>query len=714
MEPVVPVLGITLFVNKTTECVTTFCRTSRLTCLHHRCCRRWRAVPPCVSFLRQQQGARGRTERQSSCSSASDRVAATTLRIMHYKHRARRLADPSSPEFKSPDFQKTWETITRPRAGFITVGTPTPDPLPSTSQVIESDLTAFWSTFRPDLDEDSLPEPDTHDNFWDDIRLRTAPWGADDWTLSTQSSIPDIASDVEIPSDDESGPPSLPPSEASIDHVSGPPLPTRFQPGTIHLLDPARHVINEDADVEQAVVDCPPPLRLRGPDRQWYERVLTHGILLTRPLGAPKVFIKTRHSRLMDRIIDAWRRAGLLTPNRQLKYAFPMFAVPKSDGNVRPILDLSMWTDFIVLPDFSLKSAGLAIRDLQPNDLMIKLDLKAGFHHLPLHAHSFNHIGLYYRGVKYSLTRLPMGHALAPALFQRFARAVLTEVELALDVRTIAYLDDWLLAHHDPIKLQMAVNMIRTMGLTINNDKSILVPTTSLQYLGFKVDTREHTIQITLTAHSRMMHLLRYVRRGSDKDRKRIAGYANWLLYNLRFPHFLSRDITLGDPSWLKAAFEDLSVLQPRPLLNAPMTVNLFTDATPHSVAAIIPSLNLCYAQAFLTPEEINRAEAVAALRGLSWAASQLLDTHIVLFVDNASVFSTLRSGTGRLWRHHDLRRMYLSMLHNLRHNTFEVQPILSEDNPADRPSRQVLRTLLNAPYQDLEAAGQDEYYINI
>lgn len=51
------------------------------------------------------------------------------------------------------------------------------------------------------------------------------------------------------------------------------------------------------------------------------------------------------------------------------------------------------------------------------------------------------------------------------------------------------------------------------------------------------------------------------------------------------------------------------------------MQITMYTDATPHSVAAIIPTLKMSFAQAFQVPEEINRAEAIALLLGLQWAA---------------------------------------------------------------------------------------------
>lgn len=143
-----------------------------------------------------------------------------------------------------------------------------------------------------------------------------------------------------------------------------------------------------------------------------------------------------------------------------------------------------------------------------------------------------------------------MGQALAPYIFQRFAEAVLDEISLALNVDGIAYLDDWLLHSGSNTDLATAIEMIETMGITLNYAKSVIEPTTNLQYLGFKVDSMELTIQLTLSAFDRLTHILRFTKNGSHLDRQRIRGYATWMLYNLRLPVFLASDVVmLGDAS---------------------------------------------------------------------------------------------------------------------------------------------------------------------
>lgn len=333
-------------------------------------------------------------------------------------------------------------------------------------------------------------------------------------------------------------------TEQSADEImSGIPLKLKLLPGKLHLLNPKVHRLPVDSICDEIKVPTATPIKQRNKEGEWYYKTLSQGIHLPRPRNAPPIFRKTKPSPLMDTVINKWVENGLLIPNPNLKFALPMFLVPKPDNKVRPIIEYSEWTPFIIAPKFSLLTAGAAIREIPLGNVMIKLDLKSGFHQIPLAASSHNHNGKSYKGIKYSLTRLPMGHALAPFLFQRFAEAVLDEVSLALNVDGIAYLDDWLLHSASDADLHTAIDMIGAMGITLNVEKSIMQPTTSLQYLGFKINSIDLTIQLTLAAFDRLTLVLRYTKNGLLLDRQRIRGYATWILYNLRMPIFLASDV---------------------------------------------------------------------------------------------------------------------------------------------------------------------------
>lgn len=79
----------------------------------------------------------------------------------------------------------------------------------------------------------------------------------------------------------------------------------------------------------------------------------------------------------------------------------------------------------------------------------------------------------------------------------------------------------------------------------------------------------------------------------------------------------------MEDSAWLLDALQ----LQPKQLLDGLMAV---MDATPHSVAAIFLSTWPSMAQSFVYQEETNRAKALTALLGLSWAAGRSISIFLI------------------------------------------------------------------------------------
>lgn len=298
-----------------------------------------------------------------------------------------------------------WLAPSEPHPPQLTTVAWEKQPARSTSEIINKNLSDFWTTFNPDLD---VPTPD--DIYPDDLceldelRWRSAPWGQDDWEADDPAED-EPSQDEEQDQDTASETSDV--TELSTDEImSGIPLKLKLLPGKLHLLNPKVHKLPVSSVYEEAKVTTATPIKLRNREGEWYFKTLSQGIHLPRPKDAPAIFRKTKPSPLMDTIINKWVDNGLLVPNPNLKFAQPMFLVPKPDNKVRPIIDYSEWTPFIISPKFSLLTAGAAIREIPLGNVMIKLDLKSGFHQIPLATSSFNHNGISYRRTKYSLTRL--------------------------------------------------------------------------------------------------------------------------------------------------------------------------------------------------------------------------------------------------------------------------------------------------------------------
>jgi hypothetical protein len=161
---------------------------------------------------------------------------------------------------------------------------------------------------------------------------------------------------------------------------------------------------------------------------------------------------------------------------------------------------------------------------------MIKLDLTAGFFQIPIRRDHWRFYGLYYRGQQYGLTRLPMGHPLAPYILQRIAQAVAQLVNQQYGTAMVSYLDDWLL-FQPHLPEQQIIQFIEDLGFTINFRKSIIAPTQHLTYLGLLIDVRSQQLRPTPQCLQHMMELVMLLPDASPLDLRRITGYISWLAW---------------------------------------------------------------------------------------------------------------------------------------------------------------------------------------
>lgn len=207
---------------------------------------------------------------------------------------------------------------------------------------ISKNLSTFWTNFNPDIPtpDDVFPDDDEGLNV---LRWRSAPWCVDNWEDDTLSQ-----EDTDDSPDDQDDDASSEVSDISAqwgeDFMSGNPLKFKLLPGKLHLLNPKIHRLPADSTYTETPVNTVIPIRLRSSDGEWYFNTLKKGIHLPRPKDAPALFRTTKPSPLMVIVVNTWVENGLLVPNPNLKYAQPMFLVPKQDKQVRPIIDYSEWT----------------------------------------------------------------------------------------------------------------------------------------------------------------------------------------------------------------------------------------------------------------------------------------------------------------------------------------------------------------------------------
>ena len=195
-----------------------------------------------------------------------------------------------------------------------------------------------------------------------------------------------------------------------------------------------------------------------------------------------------------------------------------LFVIPKRDGSMRPVIDLSPLNHFIDTPHFQMENLATVKSLLRQGHFMTKIDLKDAYFSVAIHPQSQKFLRFLWQNKAFQFCSLPFGLNIAPSLFTRLMKPVAGFLRKR-GVRLILYLDDMLIIGSTPREVndftQMAVNLLKALGFIINLDKSVLTPTQVITFLGFTINSI--TMRFTLPSEKvqKLLTLCRQIRSSS-------------------------------------------------------------------------------------------------------------------------------------------------------------------------------------------------------
>ena len=174
-----------------------------------------------------------------------------------------------------------------------------------------------------------------------------------------------------------------------------------------------------------------------------------------------------------------------------------LFLVPKPDGSFRPIIDLKKLNQFIVVPSFKMETLFSMIAALQPQEWITKIDLKDAYHHILVHVNIHKYFRFVVAGTVYQFRVLPFGLSTAPREFTKTLAPVI-QLLCSQGIQVHAYLDDWIIratSQEQSLELtQHIIQLLQSLGWTINWDKSMLQPSRILDFLGLHFNLEQALI----------------------------------------------------------------------------------------------------------------------------------------------------------------------------------------------------------------------------
>ena len=133
---------------------------------------------------------------------------------------------------------------------------------------------------------------------------------------------------------------------------------------------------------------------------------------------------------------------------------------------------------------------------------MVSLDLKDAYFNIPIFSlHRKYLVRFIWKNQRYEFTCLPFGYGLAPRVFTKVFKPIISHLRLH-GLRIIIFLDDILLVASSKQEcldqLQFLRQLITDLGFIVNDKKSQLKPSTKLTFLGSIIDSLDMKLYLPL------------------------------------------------------------------------------------------------------------------------------------------------------------------------------------------------------------------------
>ncbi len=178
----------------------------------------------------------------------------------------------------------------------------------------------------------------------------------------------------------------------------------------------------------------------------------------------------------------------------------PYFIVPKKSGGLRPILDLRVLNRALHKLPFRMLTQKRIFGCVRPLDWFAAIDLKDAYFHVSILPRHRPFLRFAFEGRAYQYKVLPFGLSLSPRVFTKVAEAALVPLR-EWGVRILNYLDDWLILAQSREQLRahkdLVLRHLSQLGLRVNWEKSKLVPTQRISFLGMELDSVNQTARLT-------------------------------------------------------------------------------------------------------------------------------------------------------------------------------------------------------------------------
>ena len=169
-----------------------------------------------------------------------------------------------------------------------------------------------------------------------------------------------------------------------------------------------------------------------------------------------------------------------------------VFCVKKPTGKLRVIFDMKILNQYIKLPKLKMFKFSFSYQELLRNSFACKIDLSDAYWHIEVNFNFRRFLAFKFGNVIYQWKAMPFGLKTAPFLFCKVMGTFVQHIRLKFNIIIYFYMDDLFIV--GPSKevtednTKLVIQELLKAGLTVNVEKSILVPLQVIDFLGVRID----------------------------------------------------------------------------------------------------------------------------------------------------------------------------------------------------------------------------------
>ena len=169
-----------------------------------------------------------------------------------------------------------------------------------------------------------------------------------------------------------------------------------------------------------------------------------------------------------------------------------VFLREKSNGKFRMIVDLSELNKCVKKIHFKMDSFTSVLDLLHKDAFLTSVDLKDAYHSVPIFSNHRKFLTFLWEGRFFRFNVLPFGLTSAPRVFTKILKPVLASLREE-GISCLAYIDDCLIVSDSfdeaGSHCTRLCDLLLSLGFSINYEKSSLVPSKAITFLGYQIDT---------------------------------------------------------------------------------------------------------------------------------------------------------------------------------------------------------------------------------